>query len=1010
MSTTSPSNAQPSTTQPTGGNKAFAKSKLDWLAPAILTARTITAAAECAPFPYIKGVSGTVVILLETVQKVKKNREDLKELCESTTEIVMILHDQILAHGNTAVKFKAMCEELESYLAAVVPAVQNLHNPSKGFRKRVKEFVGSSNMTDEIAGHQKQIQGLLAAVDTNSKVNEMHAIMTAPSFVVTPPSQSINNCPPPSRIFQGRQTILAKMHKFFTPNSGKQLIYVLHGLGGAGKTQIALKFIQESSANFSDIFLLDASTLDTINTGLKNIAVSKFVGDSAQDALTWLQSKHGNWLLFFDNADDPKINLNKFFPQCNHGNIIITSRNPGLRTYGDHSPVSDMEDKDATTLLLQSAAKESSEENVQAAAAIVKVRDLRIIRQLLIFEQELFHLPLAIVQAGSFILQSEDIAGYLTLYQKNRAQLLSEKAVQSHDHYAWTVYTTWQISFDRLSQLAATLLQLCSFLHYSGISEDMFSNASEYSFPVWLPAKEELQEPLQFLSHFLGPTGEWNSLRFSEVTNEIKSYSLITFDAATKMFSIHPLVHAWSRNTLVDEAASHLCISSLLGMSVAEIAHHDMTLASLRLMPHIVSVRPFNADVGADFRVAFWHIYLSAGKFTEAQNLIEQTCEKYRLVFGEEHLATLEAMDRLGLTYWHLGEYKKAKELEVTVLDKRSKLLGEDHLDTLRAMGHLARTHSELRDLEKAKELEVTVLKERTALLGQDHPDTLMAMGNLAWTHCELGDFAKAKELRVTVLEKQTKLLGEDHPDTLLAMGNLARSHSKLGDFEKAKELEVMVLEKRIKLLGEDHPHTLMAMGNLAGTHSELGDFDKAKELELTVLEKQTKLLGEDHPDTLLAMGNLAKSHSKLGDFEKAKELEVVVLEKRTKLLGEDHPDTLLAMGNLARSHSELGDFEKAQELEVTVLEKRTKLLGKDHPGTLLAMGNLATTHFNLGDFEQAKQLEVTVLGKRRQLWGDRHPDTRLAMKNLIFMYRALDELMEAEELERLVKQIQMSL
>ncbi|KAJ7019540.1 P-loop containing nucleoside triphosphate hydrolase protein [Mycena alexandri] len=438
----------------------------------------------------------------------------------------MILHDQILAHGNTAVKFKAMCEELESCLAAVILAVQNLHNPSKGFRKRVKEFVGSSNMTDEIAGHQKQIQAicfklkLLAAVDTNSKVNEMHAIMTAPSFVVTPLSQSINNCPPPSRIFQGRQTILEKMHKFFTPDSGKQLIYVLHGLGGAGKTQIALKFIQESSANFSDIFLLDASTLDTINTGLKNIAVSKFVGDSAEDTLTWLQSKHGDWLLFFDNADDPKINLNKFFPQCNHGNIIITSRNPGLRTYGDHSPVSDMEDKDAITLLLQSAAKESSDEN-----------------QFLIVEQELFHLPLAIVQAGSFILQSEDIAGYLTLYQKNRARLLSEKAVQSHDLYAWTVYTTWQISFDRLSQLAATLLQLCSFLHYSGISEDMFSNASEYSFPVWLPAKEELQEPLHFLSHFLGPTGEWNSLRFSEVTNEIKSYSLITFDAATKMFS-----------------------------------------------------------------------------------------------------------------------------------------------------------------------------------------------------------------------------------------------------------------------------------------------------------------------------------------------------------------------------------------------------------------------------------------------------------------------------------------
>ncbi|KAJ7020652.1 P-loop containing nucleoside triphosphate hydrolase protein [Mycena alexandri] len=785
------------------GKKAPSKSKSEWLAPAILTARTITAASECAPFPYIKGVSGTVVILLETIQKVKKNREDLKELCNTTTEIVTILHDQILAHGNTAaVKFKVLCEELESHLEVVILVVQNLQDQSKGFRGRVKEFVKSSSTADEIAGYQQKIQALcsklklMAVVETNFKVDEIHTIITAPSFAMVTAVQTINNCPPPSRIFQGRQTILDKMHQFFNAASGRQLIYVLHGLGGAGKTQIALKYIQESTANFSDIFLVDASTLDTIDTGLKNMAMSKSVGDSAQDALTWLQSKHGQWLLFFDNADDPGINLNKFFPLCDHGNIIITSRNPELKVYGEHYPVSDMEEADAIALLLRSATKGSSEEDVQIAAKIVK---------------ELYFLPLGIAQAGAFISKSEDLNSYLTLYQKNQAKLLREKPGQSHDQYAWTVYTTWQISFDKLSPLAATLLQLCSFLHYSGISEDMFSNASKYRFPVWLPPKEELQAPLQFLSHFLGPTGEWNSLRFSEVTNEIKSYSLITFDAATKMFSIHPLVHAWSRNTLVDEAASHLCVSSLLGMSIAEIPNHDITLASLRLMPHISSVTPFNTvDVEADFRAAFWGIYFSTGKLTKAQNLIEHTCEKYRLVFGEEHLATLVAMHRLGLTYSHLGEYKKAKELEVTVLEKRTKLLGEDHPDTLSAMGDLAWTHSALGDFAKAKELRVVVLEKRTKLLGEDHPDTLLAMGNLATTWFELGDFAKAKELQATVLKKQITLLGRDHPQTLLAMGDLARSHSELGDFEKAKELGLMVLEKRTKLLGEDHPDTLL--------------------------------------------------------------------------------------------------------------------------------------------------------------------------------------------------------
>ncbi|KAJ7027446.1 hypothetical protein C8F04DRAFT_1294306 [Mycena alexandri] len=998
LSSSTMSTPSPNVTPPVVGKKTPSKSKSEWLAPAILTARTITTASECAPFPYIKGVSGTVVILLETIEKVKKNREDLKELCNTTTEIITILHDQILTHGNTAaVKFKVLCEELESHLEAVILVVQNLQDQSKGFRGRVKEF-------------------LMAVVETNFKVDEIHTIITAPSFAMVTAVQTINNCPPPSRIFQGRQTILDKMHQFFNTASGRQLIYVLHGLGGAGKTQIALKYIKESSAklvaqfkskrvllnplhSFSDIFLVDASTLDTINTGLKNMAMSKSVGDSAQDALTWLQSKHGQWLLFFDNADDPGINLNKFFPLCDHGNIIITSRNPELKVYGEHYPVSDMEEADAIALLLRSATKESSEENVQIAAKIVK---------------ELYFLPLGIAQAGAFISKSEDLNGYLRLYQKNRAKLLKEKPGQSHDQYAWTVYTTWQISFDKLSPLAATLLQLCSFLHYTGISEDMFSHASQYSFPVWLPAtKEELQEPLEFLSHFLGPTGEWNSLSFFDVTNEIKAYSLIIFDAATKTFSIHPLVHTWTRTTLVDERSSCLCIRSILGMSIPEIPDSDITLTSPRLMPHLGALSLFNVNVGADFRAAFGGIYFSAGKFKEAQDIIKQAFEAYKLSFGDEHLGTLEAMHRLALTSRYLGEYEKAKKLEVTVLEKRTKLLGEDHPETLIAMGDLAATHFMLGDLGKAKELEVTVLEKRTTLLDRDHPETLMAMGNLARTYFELGDFEKAKELEVLVFEKRSKLLGEDHPNTLLVMGNLARTHFQLGDFEKTKELEVVVFEKRFKLLGEGHPDTLMAMGNLARAHFKLGDFEKAmqfediekaKQLEVMVLARRTKVLGEDHPSTLIAMGDLARMYSELGDFPKAKELEVTVLEKRSKLLGQDHPGNLMAMLNLATTHFKLGDFAKAKELEVTVLEKWTTLLGQDHPDTLTAMGNLARTHFELQDLAKAKELEVTMLKKRRQILGNQHPDTIRAMQNLTFTRQKLNTLREAEELEQVVK------
>ncbi|KAJ7467956.1 hypothetical protein FB451DRAFT_966256, partial [Mycena latifolia] len=207
------------------------------------------------------------------------------------------------------------------------------------------------------------------------------------------------------------------------------------------------------------IFLIDTSSAETIDTGLKRIAATKKIGDTAQNALDWLHSKQNEWLLFFDNADDPKIDLHNFFPCCKHGNILITSRNPELRGYGSHSLVSDMEQFDAVELLLRSAAQDITLENKDTATEIVKA---------------LWYLPLAIVQAGAFILKSGSLNSYLALYTMNKEQLLRQKPAQSHDDYAWTVYTTWQISFVKLSQPAAKLLQLCSFLHHGGISEQIF--------------------------------------------------------------------------------------------------------------------------------------------------------------------------------------------------------------------------------------------------------------------------------------------------------------------------------------------------------------------------------------------------------------------------------------------------------------------------------------------------------------------------------------------------------
>ncbi|KAJ6506434.1 hypothetical protein DFH09DRAFT_282256 [Mycena vulgaris] len=834
-------------------SKSSSQSKSDWLAASLTTAKLIAAGAECIPFPYVKGVFGTVVVILETVEKVKQNRDDLKELCGNIVEIIKIIQDQLVAHGDTgALKFKGLCEDLASVLEGVLQSIKQLPTESQGLSGRFKEVMKLGSTADKIAGYRMRIQELrsnfvlMAAIDTNLQVHKAFSTGRLPGLSTAPATQTITKCPPPSRIFHGRQNILDKMQKFFEQDLEKQHIYLLHGLGGAGKTQIGLKFIEGLSGRFSDIFLIDTSTTETIDTGLKNIAATQNAGSTAQDGLEWLSSKPAEWLLFFDNADDPNINLNNFFPRCKHGNILITSRNPGLRVYaGGYSLVSDMEEPDAVDLLLTSAAQTFTLENKEIATEIV---------------QTLYYFPLAIIQAGAFISKSGALSSYLSIYAENQARLLSKRPDQSHDDYSRTVYTTWQISFEQLSKPAVTLLQLCSFLHPTGISEDIFSRASTYEVFPNEPSQEELDDPLEFLSQFLGPTGIWDSLQFMDVMNEITAYSLANFDLDRKLYSIHPLVHNWSRSTLADQDQYHDWMVAIVRMSISAIPDQDMQLASLKLLPHVDALLRGNTNISPDFRSGYGRLYYYAGRLKDAEQLYLKVLEYQRSVLGEDHLDTLYAMGNLALTYINLGKFQEAEELGLVVLEKQRKILGEDHPDTLRTMGNLASTYGQVGKLQEAEELEVVVLEKRREILGEDHPDTLHAMGNLASSYHKLGKLQEAEEVEVVVLEKRRKILGEDHPETLRAMENLTIIYGTLGKFKESEELGVVVLEKLREILGEDHPDTLRAMRTLAVTCYHLNKFEEAGQLYVELLDRQTALLGTDHPDTLVTANDLSST------------------------------------------------------------------------------------------------------------------------------------------------------
>ncbi|KAJ7816993.1 hypothetical protein B0H13DRAFT_2459166 [Mycena leptocephala] len=624
---------------------------------------------------------------------------------------------------------------------------------------------------DDQSQEQRVING---GTFIGGNLNYIHTTVMPPSVSADQTAQQINNCPLPSRIFRGRQAILDKMYEFFNQDIGRQHIYVLHGLGGAGKTQIGLNL----SITLHKKFFLDGSTAETIDTGLKNIASMKNVGNSSQDALRWLANKEEYWLVFYDNTDDPKLNLNSFLPQCTHGNIIITTRNPGLCVYaGAHFAVSDMEETDAVALLLKSAAQESSSANTKIAAEIVK--------------------------AGAFISQSGALNRYLDIYKSNRAQLLSEKPAQSHDNYEWTVYTTWQMSFDKLKEI--------------------FSRAAAYTFPSFGPSIEALLKPLEFLRQFTDPAGR---------SEEAKGLYLAVLEWRKQVLSDHHPDTLWVMGNLASTYHNLGDFHKAKELGVVVLEKRKQVLGddhpdTLRAMGNLGST------------------YAKLGQFYMAEELEVVVLAKRKQVLGDDHPNTLRAMGNLASTYRDLGKFHNAEELDVVVLEKRKQVLGDDHPDTLRAMGNLASTYRELGKFHTAEELEVVVLEKRKQVLGDDHPDTLLAMGNLASTYNYLGEFQQAEELEVVVLEKRRQVLGDDRPDTLRAMGNLGWTYHQLWQFQKAEELEFVVLEKRKKLLGDNHPETLQTVRNLASTYRCLGKLFEAEKLEnsLTIARKHRDIL-----------------------------------------------------------------------------------------------------------------------------------------------------------------------
>jgi hypothetical protein len=155
---------------------------------------------------------------------------------------------------------------------------------------------------------------------------------------------------------------------------------VVHGLGGAGKTQVVLKTIEHTRDNWTHVLYVDATSEEAIQGTFQDFAKAQNIGKAYEDTIDWLGSRREQWLLVFDNADDPSLNIRDYFPSGTHGSILITTRLADLALLaqgpGSDCCISSMNQQEALTLLMKTARlrnKELSDSEMEAANALLKV-------------------------------------------------------------------------------------------------------------------------------------------------------------------------------------------------------------------------------------------------------------------------------------------------------------------------------------------------------------------------------------------------------------------------------------------------------------------------------------------------------------------------------------------------------------------------------------------------------------------------------------------------------------
>jgi tetratricopeptide (TPR) repeat protein len=613
-----------------------------------------------------------------------------------------------------------------------------------------------------------------------------------------PQGPLVTNLPARNLNFTGRGEVLERLRAQLRGQPGAVVTQAeaVHGLGGVGKTQLALEFAHRYQADYEVIWWIAAEQPASVTAELAALAQELGIqqaADQAEMVTTLFRELRGRrgWLLVYDNAERPH-RLTGLLPPGGDGRVLVTSR------YGAWGRL-------GSTLRLDVLPREESVAFLARRTGTTDEASLDALAELL------GDLPLALEEAAAYLEETGvGLDEYLELVRGRTRELFSlgQPAVdENEDGDQRRVATVWSLSLDRVrveAPAAEALLSLCAFL------------APEI--PRGLPGEQPRVLPDE-LAQAVG-----DALVYNRMLAVVGRYSLATVSPA--VVEIHRLVQAVIQARL-GEDGERRWVETAVGLLRDSFPNDSWEVATWptceQMLPHALAaaghaerLRVAGEQVGWLLGRASTYLH-GRGQYRQARPIAERALAVTEAALGPTDPKVAWRRDTLGNVLRNLGDLEGARVQLERALEIGEATLGPDHPDVAARRNNLGNVLRNLGHLAGARVQLERALETGEAALGPDHPTVAAYRGNLGSVLQDLGDLAGARAQLERALAVGEATLGPDHPTVAVRRSNLGGVLEDLGDLAGARAQYERALAISEAALGPDHPHVATIRGNLRG-------------------------------------------------------------------------------------------------------------------------------------------------------------------------------------------------